>query len=216
MDIFLSINNGEETLTIPVLPPTFDVKKPQGSETFETFTGAELRFISAPKLKSIGWTCFFPSKEYPFNRDFKSSPHEYVYTIDRWILSKVPIRLVVSGTPINMACAVNDFSYSMSTNGDVNYTIEFGEFPLVDTENEVMTVAQYEEIIGEINGIKARLDNIEARFNTIDEVPDWGKETVQKLIDAGVIQGGYDGGLGLTWDMLRVLVILDRMQIFDV
>ena len=51
------------------------------------------------------------------------------------------------------------------------------------------------------------------RYNIIDEVPVWGKATVQKLMDKGYLLGG-DAGLGLTEDMLRLLVINDRAGVY--
>ena len=46
------------------------------------------------------------------------------------------------------------------------------------------------------------------RYNTIDEVPDWGKETVRKLINKKLIAD--EKALDLSVDMLRTFVILDR------
>ena len=55
---------------------------------------------------------------------------------------------------------------------------------------------------------------IPAQYDTIEEVPDWGKSTVQKLMEKDLLQG--DGnGLGLTYDLLRVLVINDRAGLYD-
>lgn len=56
--------------------------------------------------------------------------------------------------------------------------------------------------------------NEPAKYDTIDQVPDWGKETVQKLMDKNVLQG-EGNGLGLTYDLLRVLVINDRVGLYD-
>lgn len=53
-----------------------------------------------------------------------------------------------------------------------------------------------------------------AMYDTIEEVPDWGKPTVQKLTDKNVLQG-EGNGLGLTYDLLRVLVINDRAGLYD-
>lgn len=47
-------------------------------------------------------------------------------------------------------------------------------------------------------------------FNTIEEVPEYGKKTIQKLIDLKALQG-TGSGLNLSEDMLRVFVILDRL-----
>ena len=54
----------------------------------------------------------------------------------------------------------------------------------------------------------------EVRYNTVEECPDWARETVQKLIDKGYL-GGNGQGLDLSHDMVRVLVILDRAGAFN-
>lgn len=51
------------------------------------------------------------------------------------------------------------------------------------------------------------------RFKTVEEMPKWAQEDVQKLIDAGFLKGkGDDAGLDLTEDMLRTLIICGRMM----
>lgn len=73
-----------------------------------------------------------------------------------------------------------------------------------------LTMGQYEEL-------RARLDKLENPmiYNYIDaNMPAWARPTVQKLVDSGYLQGDGDG-LGLTDDMLRILVILDRAGSFE-
>ena len=57
----------------------------------------------------------------------------------------------------------------------------------------------------EIEGMK--------RYNTIEELPNWAKPTVEKLVKKGFLQG--DGnGLDLSHDMVRMLVIHDRAGVY--
>lgn len=50
-------------------------------------------------------------------------------------------------------------------------------------------------------------------YKTYEEVPDWGKPTVKKLMDKGLLQGtGH--GLNLEHNMLRGLVINDRAGLY--
>jgi len=51
-------------------------------------------------------------------------------------------------------------------------------------------------------------------YNTIAEVPDWARGTVQKLIDKGFVNGALDGKLNLSYDLVRILVINDRAGIY--
>ena len=56
--------------------------------------------------------------------------------------------------------------------------------------------------------------NEPAKYDTIEEIPDWGQATVRKLLDKKLLEGEGDG-LGLTYDLLRVLVINDRAGLYD-
>lgn len=49
----------------------------------------------------------------------------------------------------------------------------------------------------------------EVRFNNINEIPDYAKTTIQKMIDCGAF--GDTSALDLSLDMIRSYVFLDRM-----
>lgn len=53
-------------------------------------------------------------------------------------------------------------------------------------------------------------------YNYMDKnMPDWARATVQKLMDKGALQGNEKGELNLTEEMLRLLVIHDRMGLYE-
>ena len=54
----------------------------------------------------------------------------------------------------------------------------------------------------------------EVRYNTVEECPDWARETIQKLVDKEYLNGTGEG-LDLSADMVRLLVILDRAGAFN-
>ena len=58
---------------------------------------------------------------------------------------------------------------------------------------------------------KEKKEGTEMVYNYIDDnMPDWARPTIQKLVKKGAIQGNAKGELGLTDIMLRLLVINDR------
>ncbi|MCR4719699.1 MAG: hypothetical protein K5768_08745 [Firmicutes bacterium] len=131
MDIYLSVNNREQVICLPVLPSEFTVSKPHSNEVFETVTQGELNLIGKSKLKSISWSSFFPSKDYAFLRDKSYTAFGYVYMLDTWYSQKLPMRLIITETPINMACTIEDFSYTIKKDGDMYYSITLSEVILV-------------------------------------------------------------------------------------
>ena len=48
------------------------------------------------------------------------------------------------------------------------------------------------------------------RYEHLEDVPDWAKPTVEKLVAAGVIKGDGEA-LNLSYDLCRSMVILDRL-----
>ena len=88
--------------------------------------------------------------------------------------------------------------------------------------NGGLTMTQYEELkniiskqAAEIECMKAKLDKVDTYiYNYIDDnMPNWAKPTIKKLVDKGVLVGD-DNGLNLNKIMMRILVVLDRIGIF--
>lgn len=52
------------------------------------------------------------------------------------------------------------------------------------------------------------------RYNELDEMPGYARETITKLCHSGLLKG-TESGLNLSEDMIRMLVILDRAGTFD-
>ena len=68
-----------------------------------------------------------------------------------------------------------------------------------------------------MNGINDRLAKLEGKmiYNYIDKnMPDWARHTIQKMVDKKILVGDEKGELGLTDEMLRTYVILDRAGTF--
>lgn len=51
-------------------------------------------------------------------------------------------------------------------------------------------------------------------YRTLQDIPTWGHDTVEKLINSGALNGS-NGELNLTYDQLRILVINDRLGVYD-
>lgn len=105
-----------------------------------------------------------------------------------------------------------------SNHGDVaHWFSRFGK-TMEDFRKAVAKLLESPEEPGEEARLLALVDaRIAAAFpvyQTPETVPSWARATVDRLTGAGVLRG--DGqGLGLTHDMTRILVILDRLGLFD-
>lgn len=229
MDIYLSVNNRETVMILPVIPSEFTITKPQNTETFETVSKGELQLIGVPKLKGITIETFFPIRDYPFLRDRSMKGWEYVYLIDTWILEKLPIRLVISETPINMAVAVKDFQYGIKTDGDLWYSLELEEFnllsdvasaepmpPIIAELSEEIDMEELEKLQQQVAYLTSLVEQLANPmiYNYMDEnMPSWAKPSVQKMIDKGILDSNTE--LNLTYELLRNIVWLDRLGLLD-
>ena len=71
---------------------------------------------------------------------------------------------------------------------------------------------------GVIDSLADRVTKLESPFvyNYIDDnMPEWARPTIQKLVDKGLLVGDDNGELGLLQDDLRQLVINDRAGLYD-
>jgi N-acetylmuramoyl-L-alanine amidase len=81
---------------------------------------------------------------------------------------------------------------------------------LVDTEGEQKLVGKrLAEAIVKIYGSNKEEEE-KVVYKTYEDVPEWGKPVIKKLIDHGNIMVGEGGAINISQDMLRVFVILER------
>lgn len=129
MDIFLSINNREQVIQLPIVPAEFKIPSPVNNETYSTINQGDLKIIGQRGLKALTIDTFFPSKVYPFNRDNTYKGWEYVEIIESWIDRRLPIRLIATNTPVNMLMSIENFEYGLQDgSGDVYYSLQLEQF----------------------------------------------------------------------------------------
>ena len=89
-----------------------------------------------------------------------------------------------------------------------------------ESEEEPMTAEErtkFNELVNIVSELQISVDKLANPmiYNYIDKnMPEYARPTVQKLVDKGILQGD-ENGLGLTDDLLRVLVINDRAGLYD-
>ena len=54
-------------------------------------------------------------------------------------------------------------------------------------------------------------EDMATRYNSVSELPEWAQEETQKLIDRGALLGDEHGNLDVTMDMLRTMIVCQRM-----
>ena len=131
---------------------------------------------------------------------------EMVMTVHRWFANK--------------ACP-GDYLYNMHPQiaAEVNKRLNKKEDPDM-TEEQTRKIAKEAADKALVTATKLITETTKGLsapivYKTFNDLPkDWGRATVQKLLDKDLLQGTKDG-LNISYDLLRALVILDRAGLFD-
>ncbi len=136
MEYWLSFNNNAERLQLPVAPSEFTLTQGNVNTVINVYNVGEVNLIGKGKLAEITLQSFFPAQEYDFcaYTGFPK-PYDCVKMIEKWKNSGKPIRLIITETPINLACAIENFSYTeQDGTGDVYFTLELREYRFVNVQ----------------------------------------------------------------------------------
>jgi hypothetical protein len=137
VEIWLTFNNGEEKLRLPVIPQEYTVATGLESQRLNISELGEILLIGRRTLKEIALESYFPLK-YDSNCQYRRfpSPAKCVAMIERWRDSGRPLRLMIvaAGLPYNEAMAVESFEYGERQGPeDVYYTLSLAEYRFVKT-----------------------------------------------------------------------------------
>lgn len=133
MEFWLSFNNFAEKLQLPVNPKEYRIKTGNKNDVVDIQSLGELNLIGGEKLAEIQLSSFFPANWAPYC-SYKSIPDPYdaVDTVEKWRKSGRPVRLIITPTPINLACSIEDFEYGESGGvGDVIFTLSLKEYRFI-------------------------------------------------------------------------------------
>ena len=93
-------------------------------------------------------------------------------------------------------------------------------FGLKKEDDEKMTNEErtkFNKLVNAVSNLTERVDKLDSKmiYGYVDDnMPEWAKPTILKLMQKGVLKGDETGNLNLDENMLRTLVILDRAGIF--
>lgn len=139
----ISFENLKEKITLPVNPPELTIQGGGSDETVvNVIKGGERTIIGDKKLSKVAFSSFFP-KHYDASfceRTKIPDPWEAVKQIEKWRATGKPVKILITGTNINMYASIPKFEYKEKGGepGDVYYSIEFTEFKFISIR-EVVT-----------------------------------------------------------------------------
>ncbi|OCA85224.1 LysM peptidoglycan-binding domain-containing protein [Pseudobacillus wudalianchiensis] len=132
-EVWFSWPNGTKS-RLPVLPTTIEITSGTKNESVDIAGLGEVTILQEPSAKVISFSSFFPARmsplvEYPN----PSKPWAFIERFELFKDSKKPVRIIITGTPINMAVSIEDFNYHEEGGvvGDINYTVTLKEYRFV-------------------------------------------------------------------------------------
>lgn len=72
---------------------------------------------------------------------------------------------------------------------------------------------KFNALVEQVELLTARVEALKPKvYHYTVDVPEWGRATVQRMLDSGVFAGAAPDDLNLSEDMLRMLVVMERMK----
>lgn len=134
MDIYISINNRERVIQIPILPEEITIGSPQNNQSYETIELGELNLIGKMGLASLEFSSFFPYSPLSFSKNNSMYAWDYVTLFEDLRKRRLPFRIIISETPVNLAVTIENFEYGMKPGKHVYYTLSLKEFRFVEVK----------------------------------------------------------------------------------
>ena len=108
MEIYLGTD--DDKIRFPVVPSSIGVNRSNNIDTQSVLKLGEVPIFNGTSLKTIELTSFFPNQEYSFC-DYTGfmKPYQFSEKIQKWMYEGKPLRIIVTDSPTNMQCLIQQF-----------------------------------------------------------------------------------------------------------
>ena len=135
MEIYLGTDN--DKIRFPVVPPSIGVNRNNNIDTESVIKLGEVPIFNGTSLKTIEFTSFFPNQEYSFC-DYTGfmKPYEFSEKIQKWMYEGKPLRIIVTDSPTNMQCLIQQFdTVEQDGTRDLYFTLNLLEYRPIEVPN---------------------------------------------------------------------------------
>jgi hypothetical protein len=135
MEIYLGTD--DDKIRFPVVPPSIGVNRSNNIDTESVLKLGEVPIFNGTSLKTIELTSFFPNQEYSFC-DYTGfmKPYEFSDKIQKWMYESKPLRIIVTDSPTNMQCLIQQFdTVEQDGTRDLYFTLNLLEYRPVEVPN---------------------------------------------------------------------------------
>ena len=135
MEIYLGTD--DDKIRFPVVPPSIGVNRSNNIDTESVIKLGEVTIFNGTSLKTIEFTSFFPNQEYSFC-DYTGfmKPYEFSEKIQKWMYEGKPLRVIVTDSPTNMQCLIQQFdTVEQDGTRDLYFTLNLLEYRPIEVPN---------------------------------------------------------------------------------
>ena len=128
MEIYLGTDN--DKIRFPVVPSSIGVNRSNNIDAESVIKLGEVPIFNGTSLKTIEFTSFFPNQEYSFC-DYTGfmKPYEFSEKIQKWMYEGKPLRVIVTDSPTNMQCLIQQFdTVEQDGTRDLYFTLNLLEY----------------------------------------------------------------------------------------
>ena len=126
------LTGGGVSFRFPVNPPSVSFSKGFKHEEIAVIGLGGITFPQSPELARYSFGAFFPAEYNPTYCEYADllPPFDCVSTIETMMNSGQPVRLTISGSPINTLVTIRSFNYEpwRQYDSDIPFTIELVEY----------------------------------------------------------------------------------------
>ena len=135
MEIYLGTDT--DKIRFPVVPSAIGVNRSNNIDTESVLKLGEVPIFNGVSLKTIELTSFFPNQEYSFC-DYTGfmKPYEFSDKIQKWMYEGKPLRIIVTDSPTNMQCLIQQFdTVEQDGTRDLYFTLNLLEYRPIEVPN---------------------------------------------------------------------------------
>ena len=135
MEIYLGTDN--DKIRFPIVPSSIGVNRSNNIDTQAVIKLGEVPIFNGTSLKTIEFTSFFPNQEYNFC-DYTGfmKPYEFSEKIQKWMYEGKPLRVIVTDSPTNMQCLIQQFdTVEQDGTRDLYFTLNLLEYRPIEVSN---------------------------------------------------------------------------------
>lgn len=221
--VFISLHSNAAQSTAMGAVAYRSLKRPESSELGNRLLDAVQTIITAgvPKSKSRG---LLTRKD--------NSGNDYYTVINSSVRGNSPVKysyIIEHGfhtNPNECAWLMKDANLNKLAIAEAKVLAEYFGLDKINKPNkpnkeeEEMFNKELEkkvdELQSQVKDLKKALEqNVEKVYPTLDDVPPWYYDAVEKAVQHGILLGTGDGKLNVDADLARILTVMDRMGLLD-